>query len=100
MKYRVYDVEQKKFIEEEDPTLILKPSGRLCQNDYGDEVGFTNKMLILFFPRDNNENWYIDEIGGIHEDGLGWDPNSHPCGECSFLSCSICPVWNKINKEL
>lgn len=36
---------------------------------------------------------YKDAIGGIHDSGLGWDPNGHFCGECRYISCADCKVW-------
>lgn len=42
----------------------------------------------------DNESFEVyDSIGGYHADGCGWDPDGHPCGECSSLSCADCPVW-------
>lgn len=34
----------------------------------------------------------LDEIGGYHEAGCGWQPNGAFCGECSKMSCVGCPV--------
>ena len=33
----------------------------------------------------------VDAIGGVHDEGLGWNPNGIFCGECSWLSCEKCP---------
>lgn len=93
MKYKVIDVTTNKCISSEDNTsIILKPDGRVAYNDYGDEIGIPN-CVVLFYPREDNTDFYIDEIGGIHEDGCGWSPNSDRCGECFILSCSLCNVW-------
>lgn len=35
-----------------------------------------------------------DEVGGVHEEGLGWNPQGHFCGECSKMSCKGC-FWEK-----
>jgi hypothetical protein len=32
----------------------------------------------------------IDEVGGHHEAGLGWNPNDVFCGECSNITCKGC----------
>ena len=90
MRYKVYDTVRKRYITN-DPTIILKPDGRLAINDYGDEIGIPY-CIALFFPREDN-SLYIDDVGGVHDSGLGWDPNGRPCGECSGISCSICGVW-------
>lgn len=40
---------------------------------------------------------YIDEIGGTHSGGLGWDPDGEYCGECCKYSCAECHVWKRRN---
>ena len=65
MKYKVIDVTTNKCISSEDNTsIILKPDGRVAYNDYGDEIGIPN-CVVLFYPREDNTDFYIDEIGGI-----------------------------------
>lgn len=34
---------------------------------------------------------FKDELGGIHDEGLGWNPNGVFCGECSAITCKGCP---------
>lgn len=41
-----------------------------------------------------------DELGGIHEEGLGWSPNGDFCGECSNMTCVGCPQCAKVRQEL
>lgn len=36
---------------------------------------------------------FKDNVGGLHEEGLGWSPDGNFCGECSRSSCEQCPVW-------
>lgn len=93
MTYKVIDLDTNKYLSDEHNTaIILKPDGRIAYNDYGDETGIPN-CVVLFFPREGNDSSYIDEVGGVHEDGCGWDPNGRPCGECSTISCKLCNVW-------
>ena len=33
---------------------------------------------------------YTDLIGGVHSDGLGWNPNGVFCGECTYSTCENC----------
>jgi len=40
---------------------------------------------------EQGEEWFKDEIGGLHSEGLGWHPDGHFCGECSNGSCVGCP---------
>lgn len=34
---------------------------------------------------------FMDTIGGVHDEGLGWNPNGVFCGECSNSTCEKCP---------
>lgn len=93
MRYKVYDTGRKCFVTD-DPCIVLKPDGRLAVNEYGDEIGIPH-CIALFYPTDS-EDYYIDEVGGVHDSGCGWAPNGSNCGECSNISCKICGVWNKM----
>ena len=33
---------------------------------------------------------YKDEVGGFHEDAIGWNPQGVWCGECTRESCKDC----------
>lgn len=45
MRYKVYDTVNRQDITD-DPTLILKPDGRLALNDYGDEIVPSDKPWL------------------------------------------------------
>jgi len=95
MTYKVYDLVTKECISNVPNTsIILKPNGRIAYNDYGDEIGIPN-CIVLFFPYPQNEHYWIDEVGGIHDSGCGFDPTGKDCGECSYVSCKICDVWRR-----
>lgn len=34
--------------------------------------------------------WIKDVIGGVHSEGLGWNPQGVYCGECGKVSCEGC----------
>jgi len=36
------------------------------------------------------EDYIKDDAGGVHEEGLGWNPQGVFCGECSNRDCSGC----------
>lgn len=91
MRYKVYDTAKKQYIA--DDSFILKPSGRIAVNEYGDEIG-QPQCIALFFPG-ADDSYYIDDIGGLHDSGCGWNPRGEACGECSNVSCSICGVWKQ-----
>ena len=97
MRYKVYDTISGKFVTD-DPTWIVKPDGRLAQNDFGDEVGAPH-CIAIFYPTDS-DNYSIDAIGGVHDSGLGLAPDGSRCGECSCVSCELCGVWNNIKIRL
>lgn len=33
---------------------------------------------------------YTDSVGGIHCDGIGWNPHGVWCGECNRDTCEGC----------
>jgi len=35
--------------------------------------------------------YITDDLGGVHSEGTGWNPNGVWCGECSSISCEGCP---------
>jgi hypothetical protein len=37
-----------------------------------------------------DEDHYIDEIGGIHDGGIGYNPQGLWCGECVRVTCKGC----------
>ena len=74
-------------------------SGFICNNTVPEHV--VNEILLNTEPGRFNDYDYrvVDEIGGIHEDGLGWNPDGDFCGECTNMNCKTCPVWlNKHSK--
>lgn len=44
---------------------------------------------------DESSATFVDEIGGTHSEGVGWNPNGEFCGECSYGNCADCGVWNR-----
>lgn len=95
MRYKVFDTRTKSFVID-NSSFILKPDGRLAVNEYGDEIGVPY-CIPIFFPTDN-DNAYIDNVGGIHDSGTGNAPNGDFCGECSKVSCETCSVWKSIKE--
>ena len=53
------------------------------------------------YDKDGTEMAYgnVDELGGVHDQGLGWNPYGVYCGECSFNSCVKCPN-NTVGRSL
>lgn len=96
MLYKVYDTRNKTFVKGDD--FIFKPNGRLAVNVYGDEIGCTD-YIPIFFPKDEDDRFHYDEIGGFHDSGTGTNPDGEFCGECSFISCSLCSEWKNNQME-
>lgn len=42
---------------------------------------------------------YIDKVGGVHSDGLGWNPFKMFCGECTRETCQGCKHRFNTNKD-
>ncbi len=36
--------------------------------------------------------YIVDELGGVHTDGIGFAPDGTFCGECTKASCKDCPA--------
>lgn len=96
MRYGVLDLKTGKNITNE-LNFSLKPNGNIVYNFKGNEF-YPENLTVIFFPTDN-EHLYIDDIGGVHDSGCGCDPNGKDCGECSFITCSHCGVWDKRKEE-
>jgi len=45
---------------------------------------------------DSGEDCIVDDVGGTHDEGLGWNPQGYYCGECSKRSCAGC-MWEKMD---
>lgn len=43
----------------------------------------------------NGTEWITDDLGGVHSEGTGWNPNGVWCGECCNISCEGCTERNK-----
>lgn len=54
-----------------------------------------NHKVIRYY---SHPDMVIDELGGVHDECIGWNPNGVWCGECSWESCKNCPNAN-IKKE-
>ena len=39
--------------------------------------------------------YIVDELGGVHTDGIGFSPDGTFCGECTKASCKDCPSITK-----
>lgn len=90
----------KKLIDTGDAELVEG-------NTWGDQVwgvckgvGENNlgKILMrireeLVKSRNNPLGSIVDEVGGEHEGGCGWQPDGTPCGECNNMSCGACSVY-------
>lgn len=48
------------------------------------------KFYKMVSDAEKAEDLTIDEVGGVHEEGLGWNPNGVFCGECSNSTCKGC----------
>jgi len=46
---------------------------------------------------ENINESYRDEVGGVHDCGVAWNPNGVFCGECASESCKGC--YNEFTKK-
>lgn len=47
-------------------------------------------MQENFIQEEYKDESYRDEVGGVHDCGVAWNPNGVWCGECSKASCKGC----------
>jgi hypothetical protein len=45
--------------------------------------------------QDKGGGYIKDELGGIHDGGVGWNPHGVFCGECGSITCKKCPYKDR-----
>ena len=61
--------------------------------------GFSDGVNAVTNAKVYEDQSFEDEIGGIHDEGTGWNPYGVWCGECGNLTCVGCPSANKGENE-
>lgn len=81
---------------------VEEAAGQAPLNSY--EKIFSKDLIIDKFGQDKykdfinkfkKEQCIKDELGGVHDEGLGWSPKGTFCGECCNTSCVECPSSEK-----
>ena len=78
----------KRKIDMADEIFVINVGGYIGDSTASEMEYATNAGKPIRFY-DNPHAW-IDEIGGYHDGGIGWNPNSVHCGECTRKTCSGC----------
>lgn len=60
------------------------------------EFTFDSSLIEVMDWMKNTDVVLKDELGGIHDEGMGWNPNGVFCGECCNLSCVNCPAKDSV----
>jgi len=89
----------------ETPYKQIKELGILFNKEF---ISFTSEEFKLHKNaiKNNTEEEYvydpaiIDSVGGIHDEGLGWNPKGNFCGECSKVTCENCISINNTEKYI
>ena len=78
----------KRKIDMADEIFVINVGGYIGDST-ASEMKYATKVgkPIRFY---NNAHAWVDEIGGYHDNGIGWNPNSVYCGECSRKTCKGC----------
>lgn len=78
----------KRKIDMADEIFVINVGGYIGDST-ASEMAYATKTgkIIRFY---NNPNAWIDEVGGYHDNGIGWNPNSVHCGACTRKTCSGC----------
>ena len=61
--------------------------------------GFSDGVIAVTNAKVYEDQSFEDEIGGIHDEGTGWNPYGVWCGECGNLTCVGCPSASKGKNE-
>lgn len=48
--------------------------------------------VIRYF---SHPDMIVDQLGGVHDECVGWNPKGVFCGECSYITCKSCPNKDK-----
>ena len=78
----------KRKIDMADEIFVINVDGYIGDSTASEMAYATRTGKIVRFY--NNPNAWIDEVGGYHENGVGWNPNSIYCGECNKKTCKRC----------
>ncbi len=70
----------------------MQDLGVITKEQYDERM--KEKKFNFTFVDDIGERVFIDEVGGHHSAGLGWNPNGVFCGECGSVTCAICQYKN------
>jgi nucleoside 2-deoxyribosyltransferase len=78
----------KRKIDMADEIFVINVDGYIGDST-ASEMAYATKTgkPIRFY---NNQHAWIDEVGGYHDNGIGWNPNSVYCGECARKTCKGC----------
>lgn len=58
----------------------------VCATCTGNAIRQSSGGISPFFA----DETFVDSVGGMHEGGIGWNPNGVWCGECCKDTCSGC----------
>jgi hypothetical protein len=77
-------------------------SNEILQKAYKNTFELVKSQIVvkeepskILFGRGNGKSMSTDEVGGFHDDGIGWNPQGVFCGECVRTSCKGC-----VNEEV
>lgn len=94
-KEMLNDIHKRK-IDMADEIFVIDVDGYIGKSTRSEiDYAIANHKIVRFY---SNPNMIIDECGGIHEEGLGWNPDDEFCGECSNTTCKNCKVYRNKNK--
>ena len=78
----------KRKIDMADEIFVIDVDGYIGESTRSEiDYAKNNHKVIRYY---SHPEMFIDEYGGIHDEGLGWKPNGDFCGECSNTTCKSC----------
>ena len=78
----------KRKIDMADEVYFIDVKGYMGESTKSEfEYAKANHKIIKFYSK---PEMIIDEVGGVHDCAIGWNPNGLWCGECTKISCKNC----------
>ena len=78
----------KRKIDMADEVYFIDVKGYMGESTKSEfEYAKANHKIIKFYSK---PEMIIDEVGGVHDYAIEWNPNGLWCGECTKISCKNC----------
>lgn len=60
------------------------------EDEFIRDIEESDREYLEWCKSQQEDSSFKDEVGGVHDEGLGWNPQGVFCGECSNMTCKGC----------